>query len=656
MPTSGLTSLFTLLTEQGFRLVGPSISNGAILYDEIETPLDLPIGWTDQQAPGKYSLEKRADTRAFGYTVGPQSWKKELFLPREIIQKSSLETGTFQWHSVTTPAAPTAFIGVRSCDLAAIGIQDRVFVEGQQLDPHYNARRQSAFIVAINCTEAGELCFCDSMNSGPRAKGGFDICLTEFDDHFLVEAGSERGEQLVKQLPITTATESQNGDLIEGIESCRQQMGRTLDTDGLPELLFGNLNHPQWDKVGDSCLACGNCTSVCPTCFCYSVDETPDLGDGPAQRERSWDSCFSEGHSKIHGATFQPQIKDRYRQWLTHKLAAWQPQFGSSGCVGCGRCIAWCPVGIDLTEQVAAIQQDAAAPVALPSYQPAIQTDTHDPFESTAAKITGIKTETEGVVTLSLEMPYPYRYDAGQFNMLALPGIGEIPISVSGDGKGRDKSTGKNSHQIEHTIRTVGPVTAAINALNVDDTLGLRGPYGTAWPIAQMAHRPVTVIAGGIGLAPLRGVMRHLAQQIRNPSSQWVSLVYGARDKSGLLFSDEFEQWQQNPALKVAVTLDRASPDWAGNVGTVTTLLQRKQLPLDGLYLMCGPEVMMAAVIRELTEANIPPENIYLSMERNMKCAAGQCGRCQYGPYFICKDGPVFNYPQLEFLFGQKGF
>lgn len=653
MPTKGLDVLFELLAQQGFRLVGPTIGNGAIIYDQIESSLDLPIGWTDRQAPGKYSLEKRSDHRSFGYAVGPQSWKKELFLPHETLQQSSLESGTFQWHSVATPAVPTAFIGVRACDLAAIGIQDRVFIEGQQRDHHYYTRRRAAFIVAINCTEAGDLCFCDSMDCGPRAKGEFDICLTEFDDCFLVEAGSEKGEAITQQLPVRAASKSEQSALTEGIENCRQQMGRSLNTDGLPELLFGNLNHPQWDKVSEACLACGNCTSVCPTCFCYSIDETPDLGDGPAERERSWDSCFSQDHSKIHGATFQPEIKDRYRQWLTHKFASWQPQFGSSGCVGCGRCIAWCPVGIDPTEQIAAIQQDGAEPATLPDFQAVTGPTAVDPgdlFQSSPARIAAIQAETDDVMTLSLELDRPYRHQPGQFNMLALPGIGEVPISVSGNG------SGKAGRQLEHTLRSVGPVTSAINALKVGDTLGLRGPYGTGWPVVKTTARPVTIIAGGIGLAPLRGVMRSLAQQIRNPESQWVSLVYGARDESGLLFGDEFEQWQQNPALKVAVTLDRASPGWTGNVGTVTTLLQRKQLPPDGLYLMCGPEVMMAAVVRVLTEASIAPENIYLSMERNMKCAAGQCGRCQYGPYFICKDGPVFNYPQLEFLFGQKGF
>lgn len=647
MPTEGLAVLLSLLSQQGFRLVGPRIGNGAILYDQIETVDDLPVGWTDKQAPGSYRLEKRADNRAFGYVVGPQSWKKELFLPREVIQQSSLETGTYQWQPVTAPVSPTAFIGVRACDLAAIGIQDRVFVSAEQADPAYDARRQSAFIVAINCTEAGELCFCDSMGSGPRAEGDFDLCLTEFDDYFLVETGSEKGAAIARQLPLKAASDAEKSDLSAGIEQCRQQMGRSLNTEGLPELLFGNLNHPQWDKVADSCLACGNCTSVCPTCFCYSVEEVADLGVGAAERERSWDSCFSQNHSKIHGATFQSEIKDRYRQWLTHKFASWHSQFGTSGCVGCGRCIAWCPVGIDPTEQIEAIQQDAAEPVALPVYRAeAPITDRRNLFESTVAKITAIKAETDDVVTLALDLPGNYHYQQGQFNMLALPGLGEVPISVSGDSNG----------QIEHTIRDVGAVTAALTSLKANDTLGLRGPYGTAWPLAKMTGRPVTIITGGIGLAPLRGVMRNLAKQIRNPDSEWVSLVYGAREESGLLFRDELEQWQRNPAIKVAVTLDRASPGWSGNIGTVTTLLQRKQLPVDGLYLICGPEVMMAAVIRQLHEAEIAPENIYLSMERNMKCAAGHCGRCQYGPYFICKDGPVFNYSQLDFLFGQQGF
>lgn len=646
LPPDGLSELFARLVQQGWRLVGPTVSNGAIIYDEIQSPDDLPTGWTDRQAPGQYTLEKRDDQRSFGYVVGPQSWKKELFLPHEVVQTSSLNNGTFHWHEANPKPTPTAFIGVRACDLAAIGIQDRVFLEGTYVDPHYQARRDATLIIAVNCTEAGALCFCDSMGTGPQARQGYDLCLTEFDDYFLLESGSDRGKAIATQLLATTANPEQQAALTTAIDNCRQQMGRTLNTDGLPELLFGNLEHPQWDVVGDACLACGNCTMVCPTCFCHSIDETPDLASGPAVRERSWDSCFSEEHSHIHGWSFQPTVKDRYRQWATHKLSSWHSQFGTSGCVGCGRCIAWCPVGIDITEQVTAIQHSPADPAPLPDFKPITWHARKDPLQAASARIEHITQETHDVVTLKLQMLDNYRDQPGQFNMLALPGIGEVPISVSGDDGGA----------IEHTVRNVGKVTAAITALSVGDTLGVRGPYGSTWPLDQMAGRPVTLIAGGIGLAPMRGVIRHLVSQTRDPATEWVSVIYGARDQNALLFNNERKQWPTNPAVKVAVTLDRASAGWRGNVGTVTTLLQRKHQPIHGIYLMCGPEVMMAAVIRQLSLDGVPPENIYLSMERNMKCATGHCGRCQYGPHFICKDGPVFSYAQVRPLFGTPGF
>jgi len=662
MPRTGLATLFTLLSAEGFRLVGPTLRNGAIVFDDIATPADLPVGWTDKQSPGGYRLEKRADQRAFGFVVGPHSWKQYLFPPKETLYQATFDPVAQLWRQSGNAAVGsgngaggTAFIGVRACDLAAIRIQDRVFIDGKYVDPAYDNRRKASFIVAVNCLEAGDLCFCDSMETGPEVTTGYDICLTEFDDTFLVQAGSGRGEAMVAQLPVQPASQAEQKDLASGLARCRRQMGRQLDTEDLPGLLFANLDHAQWDRVAQRCLACGNCTMVCPTCFCYSADEVADLGEDPAQRERRWDSCFSQQHSQIHGATFQPTIKDRYRQWLTHKLASWTSQFGTSGCVGCGRCIAWCPVGIDLTEEVAAIKADAETPVPLPAYQPVPTAQAAEPFATLFATIeatvTEVVAETPDVVTLSLVMPRGYQYRPGQFNMLSLPGIGEVPISVSGDRNGI----------VEHTVHRVGNVSAALSALRPGATLGVRGPYGSAWPLAQTPGRPVTIVAGGIGLAPLRSVMRSLAEQdrttvARNIDSQWVRLVYGAREPEALLFNRELALWRQNAALRVAVTVDHSTADWTGNVGTVTTLLRRKEMPVDGLYLVCGPEVMMLAVVRLLQTAQIPPENIYLSMERNMKCAAGHCGRCQYGPYFICKDGPVFRYDQVAFLFGRRGF
>ncbi len=250
---------------------------------------------------------------------------------------------------------------MRACELHAIAIQDRVFLDGAHVDPHYRARREGTFIIAVNCSRAGGTCFCASMNTGPKAKAGFDLALTELVDknghYFLIEAGTDTGHALLAELPRRAATQ----DDVEAAESIvartAASMGREMRTDDLHELLLGNLEHPRWDNVAERCLTCGNCTMVCPTCFCSSVEDSSDLAGTETSRSRRWDSCFTMDFSYIHGGSVRSTARSRYRQWMTHKLATWHDQFGTSGCVGCGRCITWCPVGIDITEEVRAIRE-----------------------------------------------------------------------------------------------------------------------------------------------------------------------------------------------------------------------------------------------------------------------------------------------------------
>ncbi len=254
---------------------------------------------------------------------------------------------------------PLAFIGVRACELHAIEIQDRVFLGGAHVDRDYAARRDGAFLVAVNCFEPGGTCFCASMGTGPKVESGYDLALTELLDgehRFLVEAGTERGAEVLAELP---GRRQPTGDLdaaAASVESAAGRMGRTMETFDLRDLLARNLEHPRWDDVAERCLTCGNCTLVCPTCFCSAVEDETDLSGGEAERWRVWDTCFSVDYSYIHGGSIRPSDRSRYRQWMTHKLGTWHDQFGSSGCVGCGRCITWCPVGIDITEEVAAIR------------------------------------------------------------------------------------------------------------------------------------------------------------------------------------------------------------------------------------------------------------------------------------------------------------
>jgi sulfhydrogenase subunit beta (sulfur reductase) len=254
-----------------------------------------------------------------------------------------------------------AFVGVRSCELRAIAIQDRVFLEGPYVEPSYQARREKTFIIAINCAEAGGTCFCVSMKSGPRATFGFDLALTEVLErsahYFVTEVGSEQGHDLLKDVPHRDATPAEQEKSEAIVAKTATQMGRTMDTVGIKELLYANLEHPRWDDVAARCLSCGNCTMVCPTCFCTTVEDHSDLSGNQAERWRRWDSCFTMDFSYLHGGSVRATSRSRYRQWMTHKLATWIDQFGSSGCVGCGRCITWCPVAIDITEEVKAIRE-----------------------------------------------------------------------------------------------------------------------------------------------------------------------------------------------------------------------------------------------------------------------------------------------------------
>ena len=355
----GLGGLVGALRDRGYQVVGPTLRDGAIVYDELDSADGLPAGWTEVHDPGAYRVERRDDEARFGFTVGPHSWKQFLLPPRVRLWRARRNGELSDVEEDSPPEKPFAFFGVRSCDLSAISIQDRVLTGGRYVDRDYAGRREGIFVVVVDCAEPGRLCFCTSMGTGPAAESGYDLALTELLDgehRFLVRIGSERGAEVMQDVPYTEASASDNDSADALVETARASMGRELDTEGLKEDVLANLEHPRWDEVADRCLSCGNCTLVCPTCFCVGVEDTADLTGEVVERERVWNSCFSLDHSYVHGGSVRQSGRSRYRQWLTHKLVTWHDQFGTSGCVGCGRCIAWCPVGIDITEEAAAIR------------------------------------------------------------------------------------------------------------------------------------------------------------------------------------------------------------------------------------------------------------------------------------------------------------
>lgn len=361
MTRNAFPAFLSSLRNAGYGIVGPTVRDGAIVYDAINRVEDLPIGWTDEQEPGRYRLKLRSDSALFGFVVGPQSWKKYLFPPRSKLWEARKTDDGFQVHEVSDEPQRLAFLGVRACELKAISAQDKVFLGGGYTDSIYAQRRDRCLLIAVQCGLAGKTCFCASMNAGPRAKDGFDLALTELltpDQHgFLVEVGSDRGATILNQVPHRPATAEDLARAQRASESAIAQMGRTFELQGIKELLQAQPDHPRWDEVAERCITCANCTLVCPTCFCSTVEDMTDLNGDHAERWRRWDSCFTMEFSYLHGGSVRTSAKSRYRQWLTHKLSTWHEQFGTSGCVGCGRCITWCPVGIDLTQEVDALRK-----------------------------------------------------------------------------------------------------------------------------------------------------------------------------------------------------------------------------------------------------------------------------------------------------------
>jgi ferredoxin len=366
-----LQALIDTLRALGYRTIGPRIADGAVVYGDMDSVAQLPVGHIDRQDGGLYRLQRSDSAGHFDYVVGPHSLKNFLFPPRETLLESVRTNGNWEMKAPEIDPTPLAVIGVRSCDLHALAIQDKVFLSGPYVDPAYATRREKLFLVAVNCRRASATCFCHSMNTGPAAKGGFDLAMTEMDGQFVIEIGSARGAEVISEVEWTVCTLQDVEDARAVSTRLQEQMcsredkqtaasdsprERFLDTSDIHDLLMGNLEHPRWTQVAERCLACGNCTLVCPTCFCASVEEVSDLTGEHVKRERAWDSCFTADHSYMSTGTVRKTTYSRYRQWLTHKLATWIDQFGTSGCVGCGRCITWCPVAIDLTEEVAAIR------------------------------------------------------------------------------------------------------------------------------------------------------------------------------------------------------------------------------------------------------------------------------------------------------------
>ncbi|MGA5298376.1 4Fe-4S dicluster domain-containing protein [Nucisporomicrobium flavum] len=359
LDAAALPALFGALEARGYTVMGPTVRDGAIVIAELASAADLPYGWGVETEAGRYRLRRREDGAAFGHSAGPQSWKTVLHPPRAMLWSADRTPDGSMAGGEPEHARRYALLGVRPCDLAAIAVLDRVLTGGRYADPVYAGRRNGNLVIAVECTEPGAVCFCASMGTGPHADARFDLAMTETADdqghRFLIRAGTPAGSEILAELPVRAAGDADIAGAARAVADAATRMTRSLPANELPELLAASRESAHWDDVASRCLTCGNCTMVCPTCFCTTTEDVTDLTGDHAERWRRWDSCFDLDFTHLHGGSVRASGQARYRQWITHKLGTWHDQFGSSGCVGCGRCIAWCPAGIDITREVAAL-------------------------------------------------------------------------------------------------------------------------------------------------------------------------------------------------------------------------------------------------------------------------------------------------------------
>jgi ferredoxin len=380
VPLAGIAQLVKELRRRGYRVIAPVARDGALVLDEIHDAAELPRGIGVETGPGHYRLVEREDGALFANSVGPMPWKRFLHPSHEKLL--DVERGPQDELEFTVPDTddepPLAFVGVRPCDLRALAVLDRVFGadgarSGYSADSGYAVRRSRAFIVAVECTTPAATCFCAGVRTrqgagsgpgvDPPGSAAYDLALTEIisghgGHRFLARSGSCLGAEVLKAVTRTPADERTAAAARHAVERAAASMGRTLPSVDLRALMAASVDAKHWNDVAERCLACGNCTLVCPTCFCTTTEDVTDLAGDHAERWTRWGSCFDLDFSYVHGGEVRSSVRSRYRQWLTHKFGTWQDQFGTDGCVGCGRCIAWCPAGIDLTEELAALQEE----------------------------------------------------------------------------------------------------------------------------------------------------------------------------------------------------------------------------------------------------------------------------------------------------------
>jgi len=616
----GLKSVVENLIKET-ELVGVKSRQGKYVYDKIANFEELCLDYDVTIAPPtKYLLPA-----------------KETLLKFKLGDESKIEP--------VVETIPRAIIGVHPYDIKAIELLDEVFIATNP-DPNYIARRQNTTIIGVDCLNPSDKSFAPSMGTH-LTETGFDLLLTDIGTDYMVTVESEKGAELLAQY---AQVREPTGDEIAKQKEVRDKaltkykLSLDIPKERLPKLLQDSYDDPYWESRSETCLSCGSCVMVCPTCFCFDVKDEVSLNLTHGERLRQWDGCMLVDFAKVAtGENFRHDKPSRFRHRIFRKGKYILEKYGKVGCVGCGRCATACLADIaSPLEAFNAIAESAKLKEAAVRIvrEARAETELYTPRLAELIKVDEL-TPKEKVFEFRLKDGKELGQRPGQFIEVSIMGIGEAPISVS--------SSPTRGKTFQLAIRDVGDVTNALHNLEKGATVGIRGPFGNGFPLEALEGKDILLIAGGIGLFPLRSLIQYILD--RRSSFGKVSLLFGARSPAERLFLDELDAWNRSPEIEFLETVDRGDESWQGHVGVITTLIPKVNIdPKKTMAVVVGPPIMYRFVIIELKKRELPDENIIMSLERRMKCGVGKCGHCQINNVYVCQEGPVFSLAQLRNL------
>jgi NAD(P)H-flavin reductase len=608
------------------------------------------------QAKGKryaFDILSAAEDLKLNYDVTILPPKKYFLPQHEMLLKFSLQKPYEAKETITD--TPRIIIGIHPYDLIALEQTDRHYLDQQQ-DNFYKKRRENTLLIGVDIQNVSERSFAASMNTNTTDRG-FDLLLTDIGANYAVTIGTEKGEKLLKKYATVKDTTSTDLNKIKTTRNAvlkKYKQKVKIEKKDWSSLLVANYDHAIWEERADVCMECSSCTMVCPTCFCYDVKEDVSLNLTQGNRIRTWDGCMLKDFTKVgSGEVFRDEIKERYRHRFFRKGNYLPERYGFVACVGCGRCgIACLP---DIADPCNLINELAHFESESDTGKYFIKEDNevmekgiiHLPRSATIKKITKCN-ELDSLFEIELDDKKPLGHKPGQFVEVSVFGYGEAPFGIS--------TPPGNTPVFEIMVRQVGNVTKKLCSLQPGDKVGIRGPLGNGFDMKTLEGKTLLFTSGGTGMVPMRSLINHVLNPKERNKFKEIIILYGAKRPKEITFMDDVDRWKKIQDVQCELTVDKCEPSecWGGCTGLITTLFPKIQADkLDSkntIAVVIGPPVMYKFVIKCLQTLGIPDSNIYVSLERRMKCGVAKCGHCQINGVYVCKEGPVFNYEQLKQL------